>query len=87
MPGWPISFGDDKRAEQLLKQALSLNPDGIDANYFYGDFLLRQKRHAEAKVALEKALAAPPRPGREVADAGRRKEAQALLQKVQAAQD
>lgn len=87
VPGWPISFGDDKRAEQLLKQALSLNPDGIDANYFYGDFLLRQKRHAEAKVALEKALAAPPRPGREVADAGRRKEAQALLQKVQAARD
>ncbi|MBV2131522.1 tetratricopeptide repeat protein [Pseudomonas sp. MAP12] len=87
VPGWPISFGDDKRAEQLLKQALSLNPTGIDANYFYGDFLLRQKRYAEAQVALEKALAAPARPGREVADAGRRKEAQALLQKVQAAKE
>jgi len=87
VPGWPVSFGDDQRAEQLLKQALSLNPDGIDPNYFYGDFLLREKRYAEAKVALEKALAAAPRPGREVADAGRRQEVQALLGKVQAALD
>lgn len=84
VPGWPVGFGDDERAEQLLKQALVLNPDGIDPNYFYGDFLLREKRYAEAEKMLQKALAAPPRPGREVADAGRRKEAQALLEKAQA---
>ncbi|MCC6076162.1 TRAP transporter TatT component family protein [Pseudomonas sp. MAHUQ-58] len=84
VPGWPVGFGDDERAERLLKQALILNPNGIDPNYFYGDFLLREKRYAEAEKALQKALAAPPRPGREVADAGRRKEAQALLEKTQA---
>lgn len=84
VPGWPVGFGDDERAEQLLKQALALNPDGIDPNYFYGDFLLREKRYAEAAKALQKALAAPPRPGREVADAGRREEARALLEQVQA---
>ena len=84
VPGWPVGFGDDERAEQLLKQALTLNPDGIDPNYFYGDFLLREKRYAEAEKALQKALAAPPRPGREVADAGRRQEAQALLEKTRA---
>ncbi|MCM2318921.1 hypothetical protein D3C75_868230 [compost metagenome] len=84
VPGWPVGFGDDERAEQLLKQALSLNPDGIDPNYFYGDFLLGEKRYAEAARVLEKALAAAPRPGREVADAGRRQEAQALLDKARA---
>lgn len=84
VPGWPVGFGDDERAEQLLKQALSLNPDGIDPNYFYGDFLLGEKRYAEAEKALQKALAAPRRPGREVADAGRRQEVQALLEKTQA---
>lgn len=84
VPGWPVGFGDDERAEQLLKQALSLNPDGIDPNYFYGDFLLGEKRYAEAEKALQKALAAPSRPGREVADAGRRQEVQALLEKTQA---
>jgi len=84
VPGWPIGFGDDEQAEKLLKQALQLNPNGIDPNYFYGDFLFRQKRYSEAKLALEKAQAATARPGREVADRGRQAEIAALLAKVQA---
>jgi tetratricopeptide (TPR) repeat protein len=84
VPGWPIGFGDDEQAEKLLIQALQLNPNGIDPNYFYGDYLYRQKRYSEAKVALDKALAAPARIGREVADQGRRAEINALLVKVQA---
>lgn len=84
VPGWPIGFGDDDQAEKLLKQALQLNPNGIDPNYFYGDFLFRQKRYSEAKLALEKAQAATARPGREVADRGRQAEIAALLAKVQA---
>jgi len=79
VPGWPIGFGDSDKAEQLLKQALQLNPDGIDSLYFWGDHLYRQKRYAEAKAALQKAMQAAPRPGRETADAGRRKEIAALL--------
>ena len=84
VPGWPVGFGDDEEAEVLLKKALTMNPDGIDPNYFYGDYLFREKRYSEAKVVLEKALAAPDRPGREVADTGRRAEVKALLAKVQA---
>lgn len=84
VPGWPVGFGDDEQAEVLLKKALTLNPDGIDPNYFYGDYLFRDKRYSEAKVVLEKALAAPDRPGREMADKGRRAEVKALLAKVQA---
>ncbi|MCF7201638.1 hypothetical protein [Pseudomonas oligotrophica] len=83
VPGWPIGFGDDDKAETLFKQALALNPDGIDPNYFHGDFLLRQRRYGEARAALRKALAAPDRPGREVADAGRREEARARLAEVE----
>ncbi|TDF82632.1 tetratricopeptide repeat protein [Pseudomonas sp. H9] len=79
VPGWPIGFGDSDKAEQLLKQALQLNPEGIDSLYFWGDHLYRQKRYAEAKAALNKALQATPRPGRESADAGRRKDIAALL--------
>ena len=79
VPGWPIGFGDSDKAEQLLKQALQLNPDGIDSLYFWGDHLYRQKRYAEARAALQKAQQAAPRPGRESADAGRRKEIAALL--------
>jgi tetratricopeptide (TPR) repeat protein len=82
VPGWPLGFGDSDKAEQLLKQALQLNPNGIDSLYFWGDHLYRQKRYAEAKAALQQALLAAPRPGRETADAGRRKEIQALLADV-----
>ncbi|MGY3925860.1 tetratricopeptide repeat protein [Aeromonas simiae] len=79
VPGWPVGFGDDDKAEALLKQALAINPTGIDPNYFYADFLLDQGHKAEAKRYFEKALAAPPRPGRELADQGRHGEIKAKL--------
>ena len=84
VPGWPVGFGDDEKAEVMLKQALAINPDGIDPNYFYGDYLARAKRFEEAKAALEKALQAPPRPNRQSADVGRKQEIQVLLNKVNA---
>ena len=79
VPGWPLGFGDDAKARDLLEKALALNPDGIDSNYFYGDFLIRQGDREGARRALDKALKAPPRPGRALADEGRRKEVEALL--------
>jgi tetratricopeptide (TPR) repeat protein len=82
VPGWPVGFGDNKKAEALLQQALAINPDGIDANYFYADYLIYRNRKPEAVPYLEKALKAPPRPGRDVADAGRKQEARALLESV-----
>jgi len=82
VPGWPIGFGDKKRAEELLQSALKLNPKGIDPNYFYGEFLLEQKRPADALAYLERALQAPARPGRQIADAGRREEARVLIEKA-----
>lgn len=82
VPGWPLGYGDDKKAEQFLKKALSINPDGIDANYFYGDFLYRKGRYSEALSALEKGLHAPDRPQRPLADEGRRKEIQAVIAKI-----
>jgi len=82
VPGWPIGFGDKKRAEQLLRKALTIDPSGIDPNYFYAEYLSERERHAEALRHLDTALKAPARPGRELADAGRRKEVQNLIAKV-----
>ncbi|WP_420804365.1 tetratricopeptide repeat protein [Yersinia ruckeri] len=82
VPGWPIGFGDKKQAEVLLKEALQVNPTGIDPNYFYGDFLLEQGRKADAKIYLQKALAAPARSGRELADKGRHQDIQQRLDKL-----
>lgn len=80
VPGWPIGFGDKERAEEFFKKSLAINPNGIDPNFFYGEYLADRDRIAEARTHLETALKAPPRPGRELADSGRRQEAQILLQ-------
>lgn len=82
VPSWPIGFGDDKKASEFLKKGLSINPDGIDPNFFYGDFLFRNSDLAGAEKSLRKALSAPARPGRQVADDGRRQEINQILGKI-----
>jgi tetratricopeptide (TPR) repeat protein len=82
VPGWPVGFGDDKKAQELLQKALSVNPDGIDPNYFYGEYLFEQGKAKEATAYLERALRAPARPGRDIADAGRQEEARKLLEEA-----
>ena len=84
VPGWPLGFGDDAKARDLLDKALAMNPDGIDPNYFLGDYLYRQRDYDGARKALERALKAPPRPDRLLADEGRRSEIKELLAKLPA---
>jgi tetratricopeptide (TPR) repeat protein len=84
VPGWPIGFGDKKEARTLLEKALQINPTGIDANYFYAEFLAKQDDYPGAREYVRRALAAPPRPGREDADAGRRQEVARLSAEVEA---
>ena len=84
VPGWPVGFGDDDLAEQHLKIALKISPNGMDTNYWYGAYLLDDGQYNAAIPYLEKALAAPDRPNRKVADAGRRIEIKDALAKAQA---
>lgn len=82
VPGSPIAFGDKARAGRLLHEALAVDPDGLDSNYFMGDFLLDQGNPTAARTYLQKALRAPHDDGRPAWDAGRRREVQALLAKA-----
>lgn len=82
VPGPPIGFGNRARARTYLQRALAIAPDSVDANYFMGDLLNRERDYAGAARALEHALAAPARPGRAAADRGRKAEARALLAQV-----
>ncbi|HVM82551.1 MAG TPA: hypothetical protein VMW18_01580 [Candidatus Binatia bacterium] len=82
VPGWPIGFGSDKVAKQYLDKAMAISPTAMDVNFFYGDFMVEQGDKKKAKLYFEKALQAPPRPGREDADAGRKQEIQDALAKL-----
>jgi len=82
VPGWPLGFGDEARAEEYFRKSLAINPAGIDPNFFYGEYLAERGRTREARTHLDAALKAAPRPGRELADDGRRKEARTLLEKL-----
>ncbi|NVK55808.1 MAG: tetratricopeptide repeat protein [Alteromonadaceae bacterium] len=83
VPGWPIGFGSDKKAEKLFKRALKVNPDGIDSNYFYAEYLFDDGEYQQALAYLDKAMHAAPRPDRPLADEGRRQDIAALKTKIE----
>jgi tetratricopeptide (TPR) repeat protein len=82
VPEWPIAFGDMDLAKEYLDRAIKLDPDDIDVNYFYGEFLRKKKRYQQAEVWYKNAIKAPARSGREIADAGRRQEAENRIQEI-----
>ena len=82
VPGWPLAFGNDDKAQDLLMKALSINPTGIDSNFFYAQYLVEQDDYVQAKEYLLKAQAAPARPTRPLADQGRQHEIAVLLASV-----
>jgi hypothetical protein len=49
---------------------------------FYAQYLCDHNECRDAKRYLERAMQAPPRPGRELADAGRHREVMELLAKA-----
>ena len=68
LPGWPLSFGDNRIAKSYLETAVRLYPRGLDSNFFYGDFLLEESSPAAALPYLEKAEAAPIRKDSRLSD-------------------
>jgi tetratricopeptide (TPR) repeat protein len=82
VPSWPIGFGDKDKARELLRKALQVSPQGMDANFFYAEFLVEVGQPEAAVGHLEKVLAAEARPGRTIADTGRKQEARELLARL-----
>jgi tetratricopeptide (TPR) repeat protein len=78
-PKWPIGFGDEATAEKMLQTALKINPNGIDSNYFYGDFLLSKNKLDEAEKYFKRAITAPARTEQFYADNQLKEEAKHAL--------
>lgn len=83
VPGWPVGFGDEEKGVEYLKKGLELSPSGIDSNYFYAEYLFKEDVFAESARYLNRALNAPSRAGRELADQGRHGEIEAMLQQIE----
>jgi tetratricopeptide (TPR) repeat protein len=83
VPGFPIGFGDKAKARQLLEQAVKLAPNGLDAWYFYGDFLYSQNEYPKAVEVFQHALKIPQRPDRPLWDKNRRLVIEELLAKIE----
>ena len=83
VPGFPIGFGDKAKARRLLEQAVKLAPNGLDAWYFYGDFLYTQNEFPKAAEVFQHALKIPAHPDRPLWDKNRRLVIEELLAKIQ----
>ncbi len=83
VPGWPIGFGDKKKAISNYKTALKLAPNGIDANFTYAQYLFGKKKYVEAKHYLQKAASAAGRPDRPKADKALREQINKGLELVE----
>ena len=82
VPGWPVAFGDKKKARAFLQAAVKIDPKGADSNYYYGDFLADNGEFEAARKHLEIAKNAPIRKGYEIQDKGRKTEIAASLAKI-----
>lgn len=83
VPGPPFAFGNRVVARRYLDAAVKAD-DSLAANLAYGDHLFSGGNYAAAELVLRHALAAPPRPGQAVSEAGRRDEVKVLLAKIAA---
>ncbi|MCK0715500.1 TRAP transporter TatT component family protein [Chromohalobacter sarecensis] len=80
-PGWPVSFGDDDKAGELLRRALEIRGDGIDTHYFYATYLRDEGRRAEARRHAQQAVDGQAREGR-ASDEALREKARRLVDEL-----
>lgn len=81
-PAWPIAFGDSDKAEQFFLAALKINPNNIEANYYYGDFLHHQNKISQAEFYFKKAITIPPRKNQMLADKSLQQQATTALHRI-----
>jgi len=76
-------FGSKTRGIGYLWKAITVDPQGIDANYFYAELLFKEKDYVAARNVLLRANDAPERPGHPKADRARKLEVVNLLAAVE----
>ncbi|ACB96193.1 tetratricopeptide repeat protein [Beijerinckia indica] len=83
VPGFPVAFGDTGKARRLFEEAVQLAPNGLDAWFFYGEFLYSDKDYTRAAEVLHHALSLPHQRNRPIWDEHCRLVIRELLAKIQ----
>lgn len=81
-PGWPFSFGDDKKALELLRRSHRLSRPNMVVNRLLAEVVLEEVGKAEALTLVNAALAMPDRPGYVLEDRKIRRELLELRKKI-----
>lgn len=81
-PGWPFSFGDDKKALELLRRSHRLSRPNLVVNRLLAEVVLEEVGKPEALKLVEAALAMPDRPGYVLEDRKIRRELLELRKKI-----
>jgi len=84
VPGFPLAFGDKKKARALYQKALAVDATSLRLNLNYAQLLFKQDDYASAVKYATTALSAPPRPGRDKADKAAYAKAQEVIAQSQA---
>ena len=82
IPGFPLAFGDKKKARECYQKALAVNSSSIGANLGYAHLLFKADDYVGAIKHATAALNGTPRPGREKADKAARASAETLIAKA-----
>lgn len=85
-PGWPVAFGDDKKAREMLKKGVELAPNGMNVNYFNAQYYFDKDEYQKALPYIEKAAQATPPypPDKSLAVSNRQREIQEMSEKIKA---
>lgn len=83
-PGWPVAFGDTKKARELLQKGLTISPKGMNINYFNAKFFAEQKQYDQALMYAERAAQAQPPyvPEQSLAVQNRQREIRELIENL-----
>jgi len=82
VPGWPVGFGDSKKAKEILEKGIQTTPQGMNINYFYASYWVEKGDYKQALTYIEKAKQATPSAPVDIWG-GRQKEIAELAEKIQ----
>lgn len=71
VPGWPIGFGNDKKAKKFFEDAEQAGADTLDFYMMYAEYALNKGMKDKALALLQASEEVEPRAERNISDAAR----------------